>query len=360
MYIESLQVRRVRNIESADLEPSTGVNLIVGANAAGKTSLLEAIDFLSRGRSFRVHRADELIQSGADACNVFARLVGSTMADRARLGIERRRGTTRGRIDGADSGSIAELARRLAVVALEPESVGLVAGAPAARRALVDWGAFHLESGFGGAWQRYGRLLAQRNALLKGRAERRVLAALDSSLAQEGERVSAYREGYLEKLAGAVQGLDKEILGGDALGWRFKRGWREEDSLLEALERHLGRDSERGFTSVGPHRADLELLLHEVSLATIGSRGQQKSSVAVLKLAQARLFGAERGEPPVVLLDDVASELDREHRAGVLNAVESLGAQVFITAIEEGSVSLSGSPGGKLFHVEHGRIQELV
>ena len=360
MYIESLQIRRIRNIDSADLEPSPDVNLVVGSNAAGKTSLLESIDFLSRGRSFRAHRADELIQSGSDSGSVFARLVGNRAFGTSRVGIERQKGKTRGRVDGADTGSLADLARRLAVVVLEPESVGLVSGAPSERRAFMDWGAFHLEDGFAGAWQRYGRLLAQRNALLKRHADLRMLGVLDSSLATEGEAVAGYRKTYLERLSGVVALLARDILGGDVLGWIYRRGWREEEALLESLERHRTRDSERGFTSVGPHRADLELSLNGESLARTGSRGQQKSGVAVLKLAQGRLYADETDERPVVLLDDVASELDREHRAGVLNTVAALGGQVFVTAIEEGAVSLSGVARGKMFHVEHGRIQELV
>ena len=360
MYIESLQIRRIRNIDSADLEPSPDVNLVVGSNAAGKTSLLESIDFLSRGRSFRAHRADELIQSGAESGSVFARLVGDRVVATSRLGIERQKGKTRGRVDGADASSLADLARRLAVVVLEPESVSLVSGAPSARRAFMDWGAFHLEDGFSQAWQRYGRVLAQRNALLKGHTDLRMLAVLDATLAMEGEAVARHREAYLKRLQGVVAQLSSAILGGDVLGWSYRRGWREEEALLESLDRHRSRDSERGFTSVGPHRADLELMLNGESLARTGSRGQQKSCVAVLKLSQGRLYADEMDERPVVLLDDVASELDREHRAGVLNTVAALGGQVFVTAIEEGAVTLPGAARGKMFHVEHGRIQELV
>lgn len=360
MHIESLQLHRIRNIDSAKLEPSPGVNLIVGANAAGKTSLLEAIDFLSRGRSFRAYRADELIQSGAPGCRVVGRVRGDETFDVAQLGIERSNHATRARLDGADASSLSALARRLAVVVLEPLSLSLVNGGPAERRAFVDWGAFHSEEAFLPGWKRFGRLLAQRNALLKGRAETRLLDALDAQVAFEGEAVGEARAAYLSRLAPLVSDLAGRILGEDGLSWQFRKGWREDESLQDALARKRTRDRERGFTSVGPHRADLELTLNQDSLSKTGSRGQQKASVAVLKLAQAGLYREETGERAVLLLDDVASELDRTHRAGVLEGVSALGGQVFVTAIEEGALRLAGDAESKLFHVEHGRLQELV
>lgn len=358
MHIRSIQLRQLRIIESAELEPSPGVNLIVGNNASGKTSFLESIDLLSRGRSFRSARPDELIRSGCDACQVVARVENRDQL--SRLGIERRAGTTRARIDGQDAGALAELARRLAAVVMEPLSVSLVSGAPSERRSFLDWGVFHHAESFLANWQRYGRLLGQRNSLLKRGVNARTLAAIDRQLVEEAESLTALRLAYLAALEPEIESMAGSVLGAERLKLQYRQGWAQGEALAESLSRRLDTDKERGFTGAGPHRADLEITLDGDSVARIASRGQQKAVVAVLKLAQARLFSLVRMEPPVLLLDDVASELDREHRAGVLRGALALGGQVFLTAIEEGAIDLPGGEGGRMFHVEHGRLQELV
>lgn len=358
MHIRSIQLRQVRIIESAELEPSPRVNLIVGNNASGKTSLLESIDFLSRGRSFRSARPDELIRTGNERCQVVARVQSNDHL--SRLGIERRAGLTRARIDGHDTGSLAELARRLPVVVMEPSSVSLVCGAPSERRAFLDWGVFHHTASFLSCWQRYGRVLDQRNSLLKRGVNARTLAAIDRQLVEEAESLTTLRLDYLASLVTEIDSMANSVLGGDVLKLQYRQGWAQGESLADALGRRLGTDQERGFTGVGPHRADLEITLAGDSVSRVASRGQQKAVVAVLKLAQARFFSQVREEPPVFLLDDVASELDREHRAGVLRGALALGGQVFLTAIEEGAIDLPDEGGGRMFHVEHGRLQELV
>lgn len=358
MLIRSIQLRQFRIIESAELEPSPGVNLIVGNNASGKTSFLEAIDFLSRGRSFRSARPDDVIRSGTDVTQVFARVQNA--GHLYRLGIERRSGATRARIDGRDAGALADLARRLAVVVMEPLSLSLVSGSPAERRAFLDWGVFHHDEDFLACWQRYGRALGQRNSLLKRGGDARTLAALDRQLVDEAELLSALRREYLTALVPEVATMAASVLGEARLELVYRQGWAQGETLADSLSRRLQSDKERGFTGAGPHRADLEITLDGASVARMASRGQQKAVVAVLKLAQARLFSNDRVEPPVLLLDDIASELDREHRAGVLRGALALDGQVFLTAIEEDAIDLPGDEGGRMFHVEHGRLQELV
>lgn len=358
MHISTIQLRHVRIIETAELEPSPGVNLIVGNNASGKTSFLESIDFLSRGRSFRSARPDDLIRSGFDGCQVVARV--QNRGQLSRLGIERCAGITRARIDGRDAGALADLARRLAVVVMEPLSISLVSGSPSERRSFLDWGVFHHAEGFLGSWQRYGRALGQRNSLLKRGVNTRTLAAIDRQLVEEAESLTALRLSYLAALESQIQSMAASVLGGERLKLVYRQGWAQGEGLADALARRLDTDKERGFTGAGPHRADLDITLDGDPVGRVASRGQQKAVVAVLKLAQARLFALVREEPPVLLLDDVASELDREHRAGVLRGALALGGQVFLTAIEEGAIDLPGEGGGRMFHVEHGRLQELV
>lgn len=355
MRIQRLEIRNLRCLQGAALQPGPTLNLVTGANGAGKTSLLEAIHLLAYGRSFRGRVRDGLVRSGAGALEVFVEWSEVESARLRRAGLRHNGQAWSGRLDGEPVAQLGELCAALAVVTFEPGSHALVMGGGEARRRYLDWGLFHVEPDFLGSWRRYARALKQRNNLLRQRLDGSQLDAWDRELAEAGEPLTARRRDYLERLQAPLQHLALELA--PALGaarLHFQPGWKRDslslgDALLVARERDLAT----GFTSVGPHRADWRIGHDRRPDNETLSRGQAKLTALACLLAQAEDFAAQRGQWPVVLLDDLASELDRDHQARVLHRLRDTDAQVFITgtALPEGLQA-----GARLFHVEQGAI----
>lgn len=355
MRIERLDVRNLRCLQPASLLPGPALNVVTGANGAGKTSLLEAIHLLAYGRSFRGRVRDGLVRSGAEALEVFVEWseLGSQRPRRA--GLRHNGQTWSGRLDGEPLAQLGELCAALAVVTFEPGSHALVMGGGDTRRRYLDWGLFHVEPDFLGLWRRYARALKQRNSLLRQRIGGALLDTWDWELAEAGEPLTTRRQEYLERLQAPLQRLAPELaptLGAARL--HFQPGWKRDalslgDALLVARERDLAT----GFTSVGPHRADWRVGHDRRPDNETLSRGQAKLTALACLLAQAEDFATQRGQWPVVLLDDLASELDRAHQAGLLQRLRDTGAQVFITGTEPPEGLLAGT---RMFHVEQGGI----
>jgi DNA replication and repair protein RecF len=356
MTLRRLQVSGLRILRHARLEPVPGLNVIHGPNGAGKTSLLEAIHLLATGHSFRTRQLAPLLGEGCEAVQVAATLQGES--EPYPVGIRKSAGETLIRVRGRSVAGLAELARQLPVQVIHPESHLLVAGPPGQRRAFLDWGAFHRDPGFQAVWLRYRRLLQQRNAALRAGAEERVLAAWDEPLAAAGETLDGARQAYVQVLEGVLEELARHWSLGGRLNAEYRRGWPAEQGLAEVLARSRGRDRAAGFTQSGPHRAEMVWRLEGRAAAEVASRGQQKSLVLALKLAQARVMWSEQGRAPVMLVDDLPSELDRAHRERVMDLLLDLDGQVFVTAIDPDQVGRCGWESARMFHVEHGRVTE--
>lgn len=330
------------------------MNLLYGANGAGKTSILEALVVLSRGRSFRTTQAAELIGPEDETFRVFA-VVQDHRGHEHRLGLERSGKRWRGRKDGEDLSQISQLTRSLPLTLMEPDSHLLVSGHPEVRRRYVDWGMFHVEHEFLGVWRRYSKALKQRNAALR-QGQAAVLDSLDAVLAVQGERLTELRREHCGQLARDLQSLLAD-LGGEGLDpitVSFHSGWAG-DSFGEALQRNRARDLERGQTHAGPHRADLGLNCGKAAARAVLSRGEQKILAAALLLAQAELL-AQLGEKPVLLLDDLASEFDARHYERVLQRALATGGQVWVTGTRE----QAPGAGRGVFHVEQGQARKVV
>ncbi|HEU0306112.1 MAG TPA: DNA replication/repair protein RecF [Lysobacter sp.] len=373
MHVTRLDLRNLRRFSDVNLRPGPGLNLISGDNGAGKTSILEGLHLMAYGRSFRGRVRDGLIRVGQPALEVFvewqerATAAVTTAGDRdmsstphriRKAGLRHGGQDWAGRLDGAPVSHLGELCAALAVVSFDPGSHALITGGGEPRRRFLDWGLFHVEPEFLGLWRRYSRTLRQRNALLKSRAGGAQLDAWDAELADAGEPLSAYREGYLGALQPHYAELLAELapgLGAGALG--YQPGWRREElSLADALLVNRDRDLASGHTSVGPHRADWTLTFTGVPGREALSRGQAKLTALSALLAQAEHYAAHRGEWPVVALDDLASELDRSHQQRVLRRLLACSAQVFITGTESppGLAALDASY--SMFHVEQDTI----
>ena len=359
MRLTALDVHDVRVIAAAGLEPGAGINVIVGPNAAGKTSLLESIYLLATGRSFAATRPTRLVRTGSDALRVVAR-VQSRAGVLHRLGLERGvGGTARMRVDGRTAERLAELAHLLPVVAVHPESHGLIGGAPAERRRLLDLGLFHVEQSFHSVWQTFRRTLAQRNALVRAGAGSAELDVWDSALADAGMAIDSMRRAYVERLAVETRDLTESLLGafGD-VELSYRAGFDEQRGLLESLRQSRSRDREQHTTTVGPQRAELRLRLDGRDVRQRVSRGQQKLLVYLLRLAQARQLASQSG--CVLLLDDPGAELDAEHRRRLMETAARIGVQCFVTAVEREAVPVPRDAPSKVFHVEQGRVSEVI
>lgn len=358
LKLEQLDIGDVRSIAHASLQPGPGLNLLIGGNGAGKTSVLEALHLLAYGRSFRGRVRDGLMRTGAPAVQVFARWSEQDGQRRRQVGLRHGGGEWQGRLDGADVGQLSELCMALAVVTFEPGSHALLSGGGEPRRRLLDWGLFHVEPEFLPVWRRHSRALKQRNALLKSGGSGAALDAWDAELAQAGELLDRHRRAYVEALEPKVAHWGGQLVPELGLVQHdYLSGWRREDmTLADALLVNRERDRQLGHTTSGPHRADL-LLGFAARLAREPlSRGQSKLAALSLLLAQAEDFHARRGEWPLVLLDDLASELDRGHRRTLLAALVGSGAQVFITGTELDALELDPAWTRTLFHVERGSI----
>ncbi|NND54331.1 MAG: DNA replication/repair protein RecF [Gammaproteobacteria bacterium] len=341
-----------RCLESVSLDPDPHLNLIAGANASGKTSLLEAIYYLGRGRSFRASGNRELIRTGSSQFTLYGEISGGDRAHKA--GIEVESGSRRVRVDGANATG-ADLAAILPVQAIDPEIHNLVQGGPEYRRRFLDWGVFHVKHSFLGEWRRFQQALRQRNAALRAGEPDSAVQVWDSELAEGGEAVNQLRESFFEAYIQLLSSIINEKLPFDAK-CSYRRGWKADTSLYAALQESLARDRAMGSTQVGPHRADLALEVHDRRARYRVSRGQQKLLAATMVIAQVRLIAGEGSDDLVLLVDDPAAELDRDNRARLFALLQDVPAQMFVTALE--AEDLPWADSGRMFHVNQGALKQ--
>lgn len=353
MTIQSLRVVDFRCLQDVQIEPHPRSNLIIGPNASGKTSLLEAIYFLGRGRSFRSVRTRGLIRDGATEFALSARLDGLPR----QIGVGASPDGLTIRLDGHSAKGVAHLVAALPAQVIEPGIHRLIEAGPAQRRAFLDWGVFHVKHSFLEEWRRYQRALKQRNAVLRTGGDRAAARAWEDALSASGEAVHQLRSSYMESLTGWVGDIGGRLLG-HGIGIRYSRGWPDEQTLASAIDSSWERDKRMGSTQTGPHRADLQLRLAERTARSRVSRGQQKLLAAGLVLAQMHLFNAERQDSAVLLLDDPAAELDRHSLERLFGVIADVPAQRFITGLDEAQMPAQQDFG--MFHVEQGKIQKMV
>jgi DNA replication and repair protein RecF len=341
MALLRAEITDFRCLRRLELEFDPRFTLISGANASGKTSLLEALFVLGRGRSFRTRQLEHLVRHGAQRFVVFgdARCAEQHLS----LGVEGSVDGTRAQIGGGAVQSLAELAMALPVQVIDPEVHKLIEEGPSRRRRFMDWGVFHVERGFVDHWQRYQKALRQRNAALKLGQARATVQAWDGELVAHGEAVAVARENYVSGLREGVALYGRQLLGLD-LELAVRQGWQQGTLLCESLEARWALDCERRVTQAGPHRADLAIKLDGRPVRDLISRGQQKLVAAALLLAQLRYFGADSASPAVLLLDDPAAELDRNHLDLLIAAVRELPVQLVVTSLDPSSKAF-GSPG---------------
>lgn len=349
MSLAELSVENLRCLEHVSLDLHPGHNLIWGANASGKTSLLEAIFLLGRGRSFRTRNSERLIRFGAENLVTVGRtdgLIPQTLG----LQVSRHQGTI-AKIGGAFVQSLAELSRCFAVQIIEPGVHRLVEEGGHRRRRWLDWGVFHVEPSYIDTWSAYMRAVKQRNAALRTHAAG--VAAWDPEVARLGEIVGQFRRTFIERLQPYWFEATVGLLG-TKLELSYTPGWPSSLSLLQTLLATRERDEARGMTQAGAHRGDVALRIGGKPARDVLSRGEQKLVAIAMTLAQLRLIHDASGISPTILLDDPAAELDRTRLAGFAAQIQALPCQLVVTALGA-ELDPLGVP-DRVFHVERGRV----
>ena len=346
---------------SLELSLSPGMTVFTGANGAGKTTILDAVHLISTGRPFSTTNIRSVIQSTKDECSVVAGIKKGVAA--TVVGVSRnRRGAGQAKVGGVHVKSLSQLAIELPCVLVTSNVLSALWEGPEARRRVVDQLMFHVEQRrFLSHTQNYARAIKQRNAALR----HGILEASDSwveAIVESGEVVTAMRREGVEALAGELRTLLDEM-GVCLPDWQlaFHQGWHDDKGLEEALSSVKERDVQRGFTSVGPHRADLVVSTVYGLASDSFSRGQMKVFMAALKLAQGRLQCRQSDTAPIFLVDDVAAELDDIHAEAVFRVLDESQQQVLATMVDTHQLrkaslnSLSG-----VFHVEHSGTASLT
>lgn len=352
--LTSVDIQNFRCIENAQLDFDPRGTGILGNNASGKTSLLEAIFFLGHARSLRTNTRDKLVRRGES----FFRIVGRLETPRGSLvaGTEYSGGETNTRLAGQGISSISQIAEILPIQLIDPGVHRLIEEGSARRRRLLDWGVFHVKHDFLPVWRRYQRALLQRNAALRSMEDPSVVVAWQREMVECGSAVDAARSDYAAALKVTFEDVAAQLLP-EAATFEYRRGWPADETLEEAFNQTRVRDQRLRTTTVGAHRADLAFKLNGVVARDRVSRGQQKMLAAGFILAQIQLR-AEAAIPTCLLLDDPAAELDVDNLGKLLRVIDSVPSQLIVTSVSE--AGLKGMHVGRKFHVEQGKFTPML
>ena len=351
MIIHELKISHLRNLTTVDIELAKGLNFFYGSNGSGKTSIIEAAYLLGRGKTFREVRQENIIQDGQDQAIIFARML-SIRAAKQTIGFIKNRKGAEISIDGYRESRISKLANHFPVNIITPKSHEIIEAGPNYRRKFLDWAVFHVEPSYKDCIARYQKLLRERNYLLK--SDHSLLPYWESSLENEAISIDNHRSSYLHKLTAYFEDILSKFLNIPNISLIYQKGYEKSTSLGLALEKRRSSDIERGFTSVGPHRADLKIISRQRLAKSRVSRGQQKIITAALVLAQIQLLKEQTGKSSLLLIDDLAAELDDENRKILISTIRSTDVQTFITSTSEGVFDNYSDDG--VFHVEQGAV----
>ena len=365
MRLEKLKLQDFRNYESLQIELDPGVNLIVGDNAQGKTNLLEAIGYLGSGKSFRAQKTGEMVRFGADFADISGEIFSQERQQTLRWVLFDRSRPRQIWRNGAKKKNAGEISGVLPTVLFCPEDLMVLKAGAAQRRRLGDHALCQLRPNYDAALAEYNRILEQKNRILKDHFENpallEILPEFNARLCQVGALLISYRARFYDSLGKSAAVFHSQFSGGaEEFSLEYKTvstvcdpfapvSTLKED-LMAHLESHYRAELDSGQCLTGPHKDDFSVSLSGIDLKAYGSQGQTRTAAISLKLAQRELMAREFGEEPVLLLDDVLSELDAGRQDFVLNQIVS--GQVFITCCEPGRFTKLG----KTVEIQKGQV----
>lgn len=356
MALTNLKITNFRNLAYADFELHPKCNLFYGVNGSGKTSILEAIHYLGLVRSFRSHLIRRIIHHNTNKFSLFGKVL--TDDGLVTIGVERSVLLNQNhiKISGEIVKSAAELAKMLPLQLLNQNSYRFFEQGPKLRRQFIDWGLFHVEHTFYPLWKRADKILLQRNSLLQNCKPFSQVAIWDHEFSQLGLTMHDLRKKYVENLIPIFELYLRRFLSDITISINYYAGWDVAQDLCEVLAGAYQRDSQLGYSTFGPHRADLIFKIDGVPAQDVLSRGQQKMLLYALKLAQGSLLERVSGNRCLYLIDDLSSELDSHHRQLLATMLFELNAQIFVTGLDSKELqAMFPTNEYSMFHVEHNK-----
>ena len=340
MFVEQVYLSNFRNYEIGNIKFKDGTNVIYGANARGKTNILESIYIMSTSRSHRGSKEAEMIRFGQNSAKIAAKFHSHGRINKAEIDFFNDK-KKRIKINGVVADKTSQLMGYLNTVIFCPEDLKLVKGSPGIRRKMLDFGICQLRQKYFHSLSSYYKVLEQRNKLLRDNPESEMLWVWDEKLVECGTDIIWYRNSFIERLNEKIKKIIKEICEED-IDLLYDCGFEIEDfknkeiiksSFEKELKKSLLREKRFGMSLVGPHRDDFKILLNGKEAKLYASQGQQRTIALAIKMSEVELIKDDMGETPVLLLDDVLSELDVNRREYVLNKIKDI--QVIITCTEK-------------------------
>jgi DNA replication and repair protein RecF len=353
MVLDALEIRDLRNIDHMLIRANRSLNLFVGGNGAGKTSILEGVFLLARGRSFRGGNLGSVIREGTTRASLSCVAIGKN-GRRIRLGFIRDRNASNLMCDDRPIGSFCDLEERLHVRFVGENAQRLMEGEPAVRRLFLDWNLFHVEQRYRDTLRGFRRVLRQRNAWLRSGGQGAPI--WDTDYVAFSAEITAKRRRLVAELCERNRQFVDLPMGRNLERLVYRQGWPESEDLMESLARTRRNDVDRGYTYYGPGRADFSL-----SMGVRGgrlSRGQAKVVVFLLHWASQGVWRDNAGLSCIWLLDDLHAELDKDSVSFLWSLLGAQQAQIFLTSLDTGGKVLpeSVSVDSSLFHVEQGAL----
>lgn len=358
MKLNKINFNGFRNLAALEIEPHPEMNIIYGENAQGKTNILEGIWLFSGLKSFRGAKDRELIAFSRDRAKLSAEFETAQRTHKAEIIIEARRSAS---LNGIKLPGAAGLIGKFGAVVFSPSFMSVIKNGPDERRKFIDSAICQLRPSYASMLAEYRKLLLQRGAVLedivKNPSLYEMLEIIDEKIAFRGEIITGDRLQYIQSLAPFVTEIYSGLSGGrESISFEYETKNRNgSETLSESLARTRKNDIARSVTSVGPHRDDIDIKINGQSARIFGSQGQQRSCALAMKLGEASVIKEVRGEQPVMLLDDVMSELDESRQDYILNHINN--GQVFITCCDPASVLRLCE--GRTIHIKNGSIENV-
>ena len=362
MSVEQLNIVNFRNLTNTSINFHPNLNLVLGENGSGKSSLLEAVFFLAHGKSFRTTKVENIVSHAQQQLivNIKDHAINS-------LGVSRdfSSNALAIQVNGQKIKKLSDLAKNIAVQIVTPESFKLFFGGPKERRRFIDLGLFHVKHEFAKKWSHFSKVHKQRNACLRHKVSQQELDYWTSEFCHYSMLIANDRVDYVSQLQQELTKWLAILLPQltDKIDIHYSQGWSAKKQLAEVLAENKEREKIQGYSAAGAHKFDVKFTLHKQPLDLVISRGQQKLFLLALTFAQAKLIEKVKQVKPILLIDDIGAELDINSRKALATALDSLSCQAIVTAINKIDLTplieqsvVADKENYKMFHVKHGEI----